>query len=85
MVDIAFFSTCPACKHVRLQNGYTQAELTAALDSDHAIDAYCLMCDVVWPISAQERFQIAALLAADQQGASQTPPGAAKRPRAPEC
>jgi hypothetical protein len=77
MDNISFFSTCPACKHARLQNGYTRPELTAALNTDQAIDAYCLMCDALWAIGAQERLLITAQLAAGQQRAPQKPPGAA--------
>ena len=55
----AFFSTCPSCKHPRLQNGYERIELVESLGTGQAIDAYCLQCDVLWPISAQERFLIA--------------------------
>jgi hypothetical protein len=84
MGNISFFSSCPACKHARLQNGYTRAEVTAALDTAHAIDAYCLMCDVVWPISARERFLITAQLTAHQQGAPETPPGKSTH-APPEC
>ena len=43
----------------RLQNGYERIELVESLGAGRAIDAYCLPCDVVWPISAQERFLIA--------------------------
>jgi hypothetical protein len=55
----AFFSTCPRCKHPRLQSGYERIELAVSLGAGQAIDAYCLQCDVVWPISVQERFLIA--------------------------
>ena len=55
----AFFSTCPSCKRPRLQNGYERIELVESLGAGQAIDAYCLQCDVLWPISAQERFLIA--------------------------
>ena len=55
----AFFSTCPRCKQPRLQNGYERIELVESLGAGQEIDAYCLPCDVVWPISAQERFLIA--------------------------
>jgi len=54
----AFFSTCPRCKQPRLQNGYEQ-ELMESLGAGEGIDAYCLSCDVVWPISPQERFLVA--------------------------
>ena len=55
----AFFSTCPRCKHPRLQNGYERIELVVSLGVRQEIDAYCLQYDVVWPVSAQERFLIA--------------------------
>ena len=55
----AFFSTCPRCQQSRLQNGYERIELVVSLGVGQEIDAYCLPCDVVWPISAQERFLIA--------------------------
>jgi len=66
--SVSFFSTCPACRHARLQNGYTRAELTASLHGSDGIDAYCLMCDVVWPISAQERVLIGTQLAGAPTG-----------------
>ena len=43
----------------KLQNGYERIELVESLGAGQAIDAYCLQCDVVWPISAQERVLIA--------------------------
>jgi hypothetical protein len=54
-----FFSTCPDCKHSRRQCGYEWTELVKSLSAGQAIDAYCLTCDVVWPITAQERFLLA--------------------------
>jgi hypothetical protein len=83
--SVSFFSTCPACRHARLQNGYTCAELAESLDTGHAIDAYCLMCDVVWPITAQERFLIATQLAASQQATAEFTSQAAADAVAPEC
>jgi hypothetical protein len=61
----AFFSTCPSCKHGRLQSGYERIELVESLSAGQAIDAYCLPCDVAWPISAQERFLIARAIIPD--------------------
>ena len=61
----AFFSTCPRCKHPRLQSGYQRIELLESLDAGRAIDAYCLQCDVAWPISAQERFLITRAITPD--------------------
>jgi hypothetical protein len=49
----------PRCKQPRLQNGYERIEIIESLGAGQAIHAYCLQCDVVWPISAQERFLIA--------------------------
>jgi hypothetical protein len=56
-----------------LQNGYTRAELAASLNTGRPIDAYCLMCDVVWPVDAQERFLIAAQLEASQPATPEFP------------
>jgi hypothetical protein len=67
----SFFSTCPSCKQLRLQNGYERIELIESLDGDRAIDAYCLTCDVVWSIGEQERDLLTdAILAGEQH----TPP-----------
>ena len=85
MGSISFFSSCPACKQARLQNGYTRAELTVALRAGHALDAYCLMCDVVWSIGARERFLMARLLAAHQPATPQFPSDKARHARASEC
>jgi hypothetical protein len=73
MGGTSFFSTCPACKHARLQNGYTRTELTASLSAGQTVDAYCLICDIVWPISARERFLITTRLASEQPAPSQVP------------
>jgi hypothetical protein len=74
MGNVSFFSMCPACKRARLQNGYTRGEVTAALNTGRAIDAYCLMCDVVWPVDAQERLLIAAHLGTGQAATPEFPP-----------
>ena len=58
----AFFSTCPRCKHARLQSGYERVELVESLSAGQGIDAYCMLCDGVWPVSAQERLLIARAL-----------------------
>ena len=62
----AFFSTCPTCQYPRLQNVYDPIELIDSLNSGQPIDAYCLTCDVVWPINVHERFLLITLIAADQ-------------------
>jgi hypothetical protein len=38
----SFSSECPRCKHQRSENGYELAELIESLDTDRAVDAYCL-------------------------------------------
>jgi hypothetical protein len=60
---ISFLSTCPLCSNPRPQHGYEKVELADSLTAEQAIDAYCLTCDVVWPISAEERSLVATLLA----------------------
>jgi hypothetical protein len=57
----SFVSTCPMCKQPRRQNGYKRIELVESLNADLPIDAYCLSCDVLWPISGRERSEVATL------------------------
>jgi hypothetical protein len=52
---INFVSTCPTCGRERVQYAYTRRGLVRLLETGHVIDAYCRRCDVVWPVSAQER------------------------------
>jgi len=52
---INFVSTCPACGQERVQYAYTRRALIRLLEKGQIIDAYCRRCDVVWPVSAQER------------------------------
>jgi hypothetical protein len=52
---ISFVSTCPACGQERVQYAYTRRALLRLLERGQIIDAYCRRCDVVWPVSAQER------------------------------
>lgn len=56
---IPFFSTCPMCHHPRLQDGYTRAGLLSYINKGHAIQAYCITCDVVWSISVREQALLA--------------------------
>jgi hypothetical protein len=84
MGNISFFSTCPACKHARLQNGYTRIELTASLHMGRAIDAYCLTCDVVWPVDAQQRLLITAQLGAEEPATPEFPSDEPTRAPPPE-
>ena len=50
-----FVSTCPVCGQKRVQYAYTRRALVRLLEKGQIIDAYCRRCDVVWPVSAQER------------------------------
>src|SRR5215831_16104581 len=65
---VSFFSTCPVCGQQQLQLAYKRRALLSLLKSGNIIDAYCLACDVVWPISAQERNSVATVIAAGQSG-----------------
>ena len=56
---VSFVSTCPACGRKRLQQGYTRRSLFSLLDARRTIDAYCIVCNVCWPISKSERHAIA--------------------------
>jgi len=56
---LIFVSTCPSCRRQHLQHGHTRRALTKLLESRQIIDAYCLECDVVWPVTAEERALIA--------------------------
>jgi len=67
--SITFVSTCPACGLQRSQNGYTRRAIARLLETSHTIDAYCVPCDVLWPISADERLAMATLIAAHQDQA----------------
>lgn len=60
--SIQFFSECPHCHHRRLQHGYEQVELIESLNTQRAIDGYCLPCDALWTISDQERSLVATLV-----------------------
>ena len=61
---VSFFSTCPACGQQQLQLAYTRRALLRLLESGNIIDAYCLACDLVWPVNAQERNLVATAIAA---------------------
>lgn len=79
---VSFFSTCPVCGQQQLQLAYTRRALFSLLKTGNAIDAYCLACDVVWPVSARERNLVVAAIAAAQLGATLTP-GDKELPRRP--
>ena len=70
---MSFVSTCPLCGNPRPQHGYQRIELVDSLTGKQTIDAYCLTCDVVWPISAEERSLIATLIARESARARVAP------------
>lgn len=67
---VTFVSTCPACGLQRPQNGYTRRGIARLLETSRTIDAYCVPCDVLWPISADERLVMARVISAEQHGPS---------------
>jgi hypothetical protein len=75
---LPFFSLCPVCGQQQLQLAYTRRALLGLVPSGNIIDAYCLACDVVWPVSAQERILLARAIAA--VGLIATPPPSGKDP-----
>jgi hypothetical protein len=66
---ITFISTCPTCGHQQLQDGYTHAALVRLLERGRIIEAYCLACDVLWPISPEERAAMARAIVSEQHEA----------------
>jgi len=52
---IPFMSRCPSCGERRLQDGYTRRALLRLLNTHGSIEAYCIVCDGFWPVSALER------------------------------
>jgi len=63
---ITFVSTCPACGVQRSQNGYTRRAVARLLETLQTIDAYCVPCDVLWPLNAEERSAMARVIASGQ-------------------
>jgi len=60
-----FVSTCPVCGQERVQYAYTRRALVGLLETGQKVDARCGTCDVVWPVSAQERVTIARAVLAE--------------------
>ena len=63
---LVFVSDCPSCGQHKLQHAYNRRALTKLIESRQIIDAYCLECDVVWPVTPEERALIACALATEQ-------------------
>jgi hypothetical protein len=70
-----FASTCPTCRQRQLQHGYTRRALVRLIEFRQTVDAYCLECDIVWPITAEERMAIECAVTPR----ATTPAGAAAR------
>ena len=63
LLDSARFSSvCPTCNDTRSQLGYTARTLSRLLGRNRPIEAYCVICNAFWPISAAERAHLAAEL-----------------------
>lgn len=60
---IPFFSECPNCQHDRVQTAYTRGELILLLSNGADIEAHCSSCDECWPLSTEERADLARTLA----------------------
>jgi hypothetical protein len=56
---LIFVSSCPSCGRQQLQHGHTRRALTRLIQSCQIVDAYCFECDLVWPVTAEERALIA--------------------------
>jgi len=54
---LQFTARCSMCGYEWLQDGYTRSVLFQLLRSDSSIEAYCMRCGLLWPISpAEQRF-----------------------------
>ena len=60
---LVFASVCPVCRQRRSQHGHTRRDLMRLIEASQIIDAYCLECDMVWPVSIHERVLIACAIA----------------------
>ncbi len=59
MSAMPFFSECPRCGHERPQTGYSREELAQLIEAGAEIEAYCGSCDQSWPLSTEERADLA--------------------------
>jgi hypothetical protein len=59
---IPFSSECPRCNQERVQTAYSRGELLQLLGAGAEIGAYCMSCDREWPISVEERADLAQAL-----------------------
>lgn len=61
--SIPFISMCPKCSERQPQRGFSRSALDRLLKGGHPIEAYCVTCDEFWPVSLDERREIAHRLA----------------------
>ena len=61
-MSFSFMSVCPKCKDVRRQEGFSSRSLLRLLQRNQLIEAYCVVCDELWPISVSERAALARAL-----------------------
>jgi hypothetical protein len=61
--SVPFMARCPKCGYEWLQDGYTRHTLLSLLHTKSNIEAYCVRCAVLWPISTQEQQALRAQLA----------------------
>ena len=52
---LQFTARCSSCGYEWLQDGYTRSALFELLRSHSSIEAYCMKCGRLWPISATEQ------------------------------
>ena len=57
-----FTSECPNCGQERLQPGVPRDELIQLLRAGAELEAYCASCDEAWPVSVEERADLARAL-----------------------
>ena len=60
---VPFRARCPKCGYDWLQDGYTRRALLELLRKQSSIEAYCMRCAIVWPISAEEERAVSEALA----------------------
>jgi hypothetical protein len=59
-----FAAECPHCREERMQFGYARDELVQLLRDGADIEALCRNCDEAWPLSVEERADLARALKA---------------------
>ncbi len=62
MKTAPFTTECPKCGCDRVLTGYARDELVELLGSGAEIEGYCSSCDQRWPISTDERADLARAL-----------------------